>query len=749
MPTSLGSVRAVWILNIILGKIHYCLTGPQQRVRLLTMKGSVMRSHIRTLALAALGFVSIAAALFYFLPTQAPRSQAQQIWNNARRAGGYAFRADIVQTNLPLPKLANLGRSSKTFSYHIQGKTDLAARQLEFTLWDRGGNVTDAQTGAQFKIDNGRAYARRAEAPWQELDDFSGGFAPEGDFLAFLAGAKNIANAGHETRNGVTFTRFTYEIDGAGFAAFVRDQLEARLKQKGELPYGMNLDLTAQYADMTGRGELWMRADGLPLRQIVNVQFPPQNDYRTQAEITVDFFDFPTAPTQDLFALAALTWPTTRADLQTRVSNFQLATFNFQTLGAQLQALVLSVLPTIAAIFILAILLTLFARNYRSRYAYNALVIFIIVSMELSPLMQTAQANAFYDAQHAQAQAQAARHQAQTQAQVVQENIQAANVADPHRNPIVAAQEKEKIEPGALNPSASPASNIPSLVPACADSSDLDNDGLKKCEEDLLGTNPTLADSDGDTLSDGQEVAGFAYDSQTWYSDPQKASTLDDGILDGQKCSAAQFPNCPDTDGDGTPDLFDRDMDGDGVSNALDLSPLRQRADTFGENNPVAFVINNLTPNKLTYVEFQVRPTNEKHLWYAFNVLDWVQGDKAGQIQRDDAAPNTTFYEVCVANGGTNCKMSPDDNGDIKLVPMLEIRMSAWNNNLAPSTDLQPYGIFTKYSNGTTYAYVPLQLVTAKTANARRFMARWCTVRRTMRHGAARSKRVWCGRCKC
>lgn len=295
-----------------------------------------MRPSFRILLFLSLSVAAIAAALFYFLPTQAPRLQVQQVWNQARTVGGYAFRADIVQTNVPLPKLSNIGRSSKTYTYHIQGKTDLAARNLEFTLWDRGGSVTDAKSGAQFKIENGLAYARRADNPWEPLDDFSGAFAPEGDFLAFLAGAKNITNAGHETRNGATFTRYTYEIDGAGFAAFVRDQLEARLKQKGELPYGMNLDLSAQYAEMSGTGELWVRADGLPLRQIVNVQFPPQSDYRTHAEITVDFFDFPASPAQDVFALAVFDLPATRADLQTNLSNFQLVTFNSQALVSNL-----------------------------------------------------------------------------------------------------------------------------------------------------------------------------------------------------------------------------------------------------------------------------------------------------------------------------------------------------------------------------------------------------------------------------
>ncbi len=96
------------------------------------------------------------------------------------------------------------------------------------------------------------------------------------------------------------------------------------------------------------------------------------------------------------------------------------------------------------------------------------------------------------------------------------------------------------------------------------------------------------------------------------------------------------------------------------------------------------------------YAEFQVRPTDDKHLWYAFNVLDWAQGDRSGQIQRDEKSERTTFFDVCQQNGGTDCKMSPDDNGDIKLVPMLEIEAPAQSANLPSDADLRNYGIFKK-----------------------------------------------------
>src|SRR5258705_1799431 len=38
--------------------------------------------------------------------------------------------------------------------------------------------------------------------------------------------------------------------------------------------------------------------------------------------------------------------------------------------------------------------------------------------------------------------------------------------------------------------------------------------------------------------------------------------------------------------------------------------------------SPLELVVNNAKPGNPTYVEFQVRPIDLNHLWYAFNVLD-------------------------------------------------------------------------------------------------------------------------------
>ena len=221
-------------------------------------------------------------------------------------------------------------------------------------------------------------------------------------------------------------------------------------------------------------------------------------------------------------------------------------------------------------------------------------------------------------------------------------------------------------------------------------------------------------------------MRGYSFGGKMWYSDPNKASTLDDPIPDGEKCplnTSSNQRNCAvDTDGDGTPNILDLDFDGDGVANTIDLSPFRASATTFGENNPASFIVKGVQQNKPTTVEFQIRPTALTHLSYAFNVLDWPS-DNQGQLQRDPKSAVKTFFDMCsLGPNPQNCRMSPDDNGNIRLVPMLEIRVPGSNSGLPSQHELNAFGgiaVRTLDSSGVQVAYLPLQVVNEPHTDAR------------------------------
>ncbi|HSA59932.1 MAG TPA: thrombospondin type 3 repeat-containing protein, partial [bacterium] len=120
---------------------------------------------------------------------------------------------------------------------------------------------------------------------------------------------------------------------------------------------------------------------------------------------------------------------------------------------------------------------------------------------------------------------------------------------------------------------------------------DGDGDGLPDdLEESVFHTDPTKPDTDGDGLSDSDEVNGPTYQNG---EGPLNPDVDDDGICDGpatvsddagEICNAGPNgtgDNCPivknadqsDADGNGRGDVCDGDMDGDGIADADDDCP--------------------------------------------------------------------------------------------------------------------------------------------------------------------------------
>jgi hypothetical protein len=109
---------------------------------------------------------------------------------------------------------------------------------------------------------------------------------------------------------------------------------------------------------------------------------------------------------------------------------------------------------------------------------------------------------------------------------------------------------------------------------------DSDNDGLTNEDEVIYGTDTNNADTDSDTLSDGDEV-------HTYLTNPLLADTDNDGMPDGYETSHQLDPlvndNEDDIDDDGLTNVNEMlagtdpnnsDTDGDGILDGADSAPL-------------------------------------------------------------------------------------------------------------------------------------------------------------------------------
>jgi hypothetical protein len=92
---------------------------------------------------------------------------------------------------------------------------------------------------------------------------------------------------------------------------------------------------------------------------------------------------------------------------------------------------------------------------------------------------------------------------------------------------------------------------------------DGDSDGLNDCEEQTWGSDPGVADTDGDGLSDGDEVHVYG-------TSPTDDDYDDDGLTDGDEVVLGTNPKDPDSDHDGLLDGQDVEF----IQNAIASTPL-------------------------------------------------------------------------------------------------------------------------------------------------------------------------------
>ena len=211
--------------------------------------------------------------------------------------------------------------------------------------------------------------------------------------------------------------------------------------------------------------------------------------------------------------------------------------------------------------------------------------------------------------------------------------------------------------------------NIIELINASTNKTDTDGDRLPDSVEAVIGTDFNNTDSDFDRVDDYNETILYG-------SDPLEPDSNYDGLADYFEVMNVQSL---DIDGDGYPNVWDFDNDGDGVEDNIDSSPFAHSSiyDTFNFN-----VKTNGNP---TYIDFQLRPQNPDNVRLALQEWDWPYDNKSTMQDLDNS------------------------KNDVQVIPMLELTMSSVPNQ----AEVKDYGIGI-FSNT---AYVPLVQVQGLGAN--------------------------------
>jgi hypothetical protein len=584
-------------------------------------------------------------------------------WEQVRTAGSYSYDTDAQVVTTPDNRLENSGLNSTTERFTMVGDLNLTERSMQFKLWTGDGNRTNAASAIELRSINGVIEQRTSTGTWQPTQFSLGTLAPNSDIMAYLPAARNISAGERDQRGGIDFTRYTFTIDRYALAENIRAELIEENLRRGLPPRDIPLTTINEVLNIEAHGELWIGQDGLPIRQIINmIQHDTQKGVSHASVITTDFSGFPAPPAW------RATWQTVAA-LDWQSISFSLA----------MLALMLALLP-----------LLLQRRLHRPVYAIVAPLIALI--MVFSPLLSIPNTAA------------AAANTAATSP---------ASSAEPALPPAPAPI------PGTVPTTPAPAA-LAAQTTTSTDTTDADQDGVARSIEDKYGSSDTSVDTDGDGLRDSVEIFELGTrpgkylskpladqrntdgadtdsdgikdnieirpligpDGRTWYLDPFKADTNDDGIVDLIDCYGLTNPQftaaCTlDSDKDNLPDAFDADNDNDGLPDRYDAAPYHVVGgprNSQGQISPLPnqmlqFDLEGQQQNTLLTVEFTLTPHNPKHLWYSQSILDWPTNDKEGQIQRVKDDPL-----------GSSGKLA---NGDMRLVPMLEIELPYTANTMA------------------------------------------------------------------
>ncbi len=590
--------------------------------------------------------------------------QITTAWQRAQQSERFSYRGLVEQTTYPQPSIRNVGAQPRQRTMGMEGDVDVSAETMTLSLWSDASFNPD--TALAVRVANGESFARQGTQQWQRVDGITDLFAPGGDPLSFLSGVRNVQLGERQTQpfgdTLLSATQYTFDLDSTAFADHMRREMERQLRERGQLPPGMHLSSSEVYRQMTGQGELWIDANGLPRRMVIELEIPASAEIeRTTATITHNYDNF------DLTQLGLINTP------------FQSAPTIWIVQRLPVQTLTLIVVQFIA-LFTLALLCV---RYWQTRAFYRLFAWVNVAALVFVPLLNARSVSAFQQETQARQVESAAR---QAEADMLAEQRAAANTTYWQPNTPAVDQLQPATQMAMASVTLSGGTDTDGDGIADVDetdffltdpnSADTDNDGLTDdIELFVIGTAARLADSDGDSINDGDEIAGFSYFSKTWYLNPLEPDSNKDGLPDGAECfiRVADNPDydpaaiCPDSDGNGVIDAFDDDNDDDGVVDQYDLNPNTHGGVVFSADSPLELTLNNLAVDEPVILDLQMRPTHADNLSLMNAVYDWPL-DEAGQITRFS---DSTFADT--TNLSAQSSSANASYGEVRITPVLEI----------------------------------------------------------------------------
>ncbi len=589
----------------------------------------------------------------------------QAVLERARQVESFRFTADIEEVKVPPLSAATIGLTDIRSETRVEGESlksgDSRIRLLKEGSFETPELVILRVDGQMFIELNGELTPMEATLDTNLLSS---------DYLGYLSIASNIQRLEPISTAAGIFERFSYGIDGREMAAYLFAQVQPTLKP------GERAQLSPAIYAMSGTGELWISADGLPVRQIMDLFFPGGNSGpETRSHTTVDFYDFGavsdiSAPILDS-TTGAWTLPPTQSPTATGWEPSvpdNLRTFMAEIFTAKVVRFLKWGILFLFILTLLVIGLRRWPRQARAAFAIGLAAIFM-----LTPALQAADSLGLQDAL------------------AKGRPVSVDDRPDPTPSP------NFPLLPDATQPPVVQVldNSVPEIGNICGNTppgSDSDGDGLSDANEICLGTNPYLSDTDQDSIPDKVEIDGFSDGVQTWYGNPLDSDTNQDGVPDASEwisttVGTLSFGSAQswDPDMDGVPNLWDADNDGDGVPDSLDIS-----SNAFTDYGPsINLSTTSDGDNSHQYINFQIQPKNLTHLRYSLSALDWP-ADHLGNI-RD-------------LNNSAE---------DIRLIPMLRVKTT-----LVPDTTLaEHYGVSIFLNDGPdspTYPnvmFVPLNPV--------------------------------------